>query len=129
MTGSPLVAIIDDDLGMRLAIDALIRSLDYRTAIFASAEEFLTSRLARTCDCIISDVRMDGMSGIDLVARLNSAVEGGASPPPTILMSAFTDTQMENAAMTAGAICLLKKPFNAEALIAHIETLVASSPI
>jgi FixJ family two-component response regulator len=110
---------------MRLAVDALIRSLDYRTALFACAEDFLSSLDVDTCDCIISDVRMGGMSGIELVAELVArSVE--KKPPPTILISAFTTRQMEDAARAAGAVCLLKKPFNAEVLIEHIEIAVGS---
>jgi FixJ family two-component response regulator len=121
----PLVAVIDDDPGMRLAVDALVRSLDYRTASFSSAEEFLDSDLLDKFSCIISDVKMGGMTGIELVAKLHgpTTVFG---PPPAILVSAFTTEQMHEAAKAAGAIGLLKKPFDADLLIEHIEQAIGA---
>ncbi len=110
---------------MRWAVDALVRSLDYRTALFASAEEFLVSDARTECSCLISDVNMTGMTGIDLVSELDCD-KFGHRLPPVILISAFTTDQMADSAMASGALALLKKPFDAERLILHIETALST---
>lgn len=126
MSTQPLIVVVDDDPGMRWAVDALIRSLDYRTALFASAEEFLASGVSQQCSCLISDVNMGGMTGIELVSRLGRNASGDRHPP-IILISAFTTPHMAEAARSAGALSLLKKPFDAEGLISLIELAIASS--
>ena len=123
MATPPLIVVIDDDPGMRWAVDALVRSLDYRTALFASAEEFLASRMGPGCSCLISDVNMSGMDGIELVSKL-SLNNAGRRMPPSILISAFTTEHMMLAASTIGALALLKKPFNPDSLIHHIEEAI-----
>lgn len=118
----PLVVVIDDDPGMRWGIDALLRSFDFRTALFSSAEDYLASE-SKLCACLISDVNMGGMSGLDLVSRLDVDANGDRTPP-IVLISAFTTDTMFEAARTAGALALLKKPFDANVLIAVIEKAV-----
>jgi FixJ family two-component response regulator len=115
---SRLIAIIDDDEGMRVSLDGLLRSLGYRTELFDSAEEFLESRSARAADCVISDIHMPGgMSGIDLARCLND----DRLPTPLILMSAFADDNIRRQAADTKIHCLLAKPFDDDILIACLE--------
>ncbi|WP_210251675.1 response regulator transcription factor [Neorhizobium galegae] len=113
-----MIAIIDDDEGMRVSLDGLLRSLGHRTELFDSAEAFLESQSAGTADCVISDIHMPGgMSGIDLARRL-----GDDRPPmPVILMSAFADKDVRERAEDTKVHCLLAKPFDEETLIACLE--------
>jgi FixJ family two-component response regulator len=118
----PLVAIIDDDVGIRNALRALMRSAGYRAETFPSAEEFVVSDAATLSDCVIADVAMHGMSGIELAALLKSR---GFSAP-LILISALTDEALELNALLNGARCLLRKPIDPNALIALMEQSIAS---
>ncbi|WP_426122875.1 response regulator [Pararhizobium sp. PWRC1-1] len=124
MTASPLVVVVDDDPGMRWAVDALIRSLDYRTALFSSAEDFLSSAIMSECHCLISDVNMGGMDGFEMVSKL-TVDAAGERLPPTILISAYTTPKMAETAKLMGAMVLLKKPFDAENLISYVERAVS----
>ncbi|WP_027684229.1 response regulator transcription factor [Rhizobium leguminosarum] len=124
---APLVVVIDDDPGMRWAIDALVRSLDYRCATFSSSEDFLASGVVSTCDCVVSDVQMRGMSGIDLALRLRGQSDAAGSVP-VVLISAFADERMTQAANAANAVALLKKPFHGDALVHCIEQAIARRP-
>ena len=121
MTTEQLVLVVDDDDGMKTSLDALMRSLGYRTSTFRSAEELLCSADAFTADCIICDIEMrDGMSGISLAAHFsNSDVRR-----PVILISAYVDKKIRDAGISAGAIAVLKKPFVGEALIEIIEAVL-----
>jgi FixJ family two-component response regulator len=112
------IAIIDDDEAVREATKALLRSLGYVTCIFASAEEFLTSREQPQVSCIISDVRMPGMSGIALQQHLLAE----DCKTPIILVTAFPDESMERQALSAGAFGFLHKPYNEQSLIDCIES-------
>lgn len=115
---SRLIAIVDDDEGMRLSLDGLLRSLGHRTELFDSAEAFLESRSARAADCVISDIHMPGgMSGMDLARRLGD----GRRPMPVILMSAFADDNIREQAEDTKIHCLLAKPFDDDILIACLE--------
>jgi FixJ family two-component response regulator len=122
----PLIVVIDDDPGMRWGIDALLRSFDFQTALFSSAEDYLASDDARLCACLISDVKMAGLSGLDLASRLAVNAEGERIPP-IVLISAFTTQTMIDAAFQAGALALLKKPFDADSLMGVIEQAVGRS--
>lgn len=118
MTTEQLVLVVDDDDGMRTSLDALVRSLGYRSATFRSAEQLLCSADARLADCIISDIEMrDGMSGIALAAHFSI----NEAPVPVILISAYVDEKVYAAGIGAGAVAVLKKPFVGETLIDLIE--------
>jgi FixJ family two-component response regulator len=113
-----MISIIDDDASMREATSGLVRSLGYATATFASAEEFLDSaRLAETA-CVITDVQMKGLSGVELQDRL---VTGGHQMP-IVFMTAFPDARIRDRVMEAGAIGFLNKPFEDESLIACLDS-------
>lgn len=114
MSSIPTVAIVDDDDAIRDALDGLIQSLGYHSARFASAEEFLASPDRAGIDCMITDVHMPGLSGLELQDRLNA--EG--CKPPTIFMTSYHDESTRSRAMDGGAYCFLSKPVDDEVLIA-----------
>lgn len=121
MNQQPLISIVEDDDGVRLALDGLIRSIGYRVAMFDSAESFLDSPCAAISQCVISDIQMPGgVSGIELTSR----IVAGAADIPVILISAFLDDQIEGSAYAAGAELCLKKPFDGEILIACLERAI-----
>jgi FixJ family two-component response regulator len=112
-----LIAVIDDDETFRGALVDSLCSLGYRTRGFASAEEFVAAGGETSCDCVITDIHMPGMSGLDL-KRLLTAHD---CKVPVIMITARAEPRLEAKAVASGAICLLKKPFEANALIACLE--------
>src|SRR5262245_64029588 len=112
----PLVAVVDDDESMRDTTKDLLDSAGFRTAAFASAEAFLKSPRLASISSLIADMRMPGMSGLDLH---NHLVASGR-PIPTILVTAYADDAVRARAVEAGVICYLAKPFVAEELLACI---------
>ena len=108
-----LVAIIDDDASVRATTDSLVRSLGYIVHTFASAEEFLRSNRLDDLSCVISDVQMPGMSGVDLQAHLLTQ----GYRVPFIFFTAFPDERIRAQALRAGAICYLTKPFDGDSLV------------
>ena len=120
---APLIVIIDDDISIRNALRALMRSASYRAETFASAEAFVGSDTAS--DCIITDVAMQGMSGLELAALLKSR----GCTVPVILISALTDYDLEMKAIFNGARCLLRKPIESNVLISLVEESIASRPL
>ena len=121
MVCRPLVAIVDDDESAREAVAALVRSLGFTTAKFASAAVFLQSSRRAATACLIVDMRMPGMTGLQLHHRL---LEGG-TPVPTIIMTAQPDDEARSSALDAGACCYLPKPLQPEELLACILSALA----
>lgn len=111
-----LVAIVDDDDLMRGALQGMLKSVGLRSQAFASAEEFLTSGQQSQTACLIADVRMPGMSGLELQAELNDEQRR----IPTIFITAHGDEKMRVRALRAGAVEFLAKPFDDEALLASV---------
>lgn len=117
MPGLPLISVIDDDASLRSALTGFVRSLGYEARAFASAEDFLGTFIAGAVSCVISDIQMPGMSGIDMInhlAALNVDL-------PVIAISGRPDPTLEQKALAAGAVCFLRKPFEADALICCLE--------
>ena len=114
----PLVAIIDDDASVRVTTDSLVRSLGCRTRTFASAEEFVRSNRLDDLSCVIADVQMPGMSGVELQVHLRSQ----GSRVPFIFFTAFPDEKIRAQALAAGAICYLTKPFDEESLVVSFQS-------
>jgi FixJ family two-component response regulator len=114
----PLVAIIDDDASVPVTTDSLVRSLGYRTRTFASAEEFVRANRPDDLSCVIADVQMPGMSGVELQAHLRSQ----GSRVPFIFFTAFPDEKIRAQALAAGAICYLTKPFDEESLVVSFQS-------
>ncbi len=109
-----MISIIDDDRSVREAVQSLIRSLGYEAAIFASAEEYLGSHRVHDTECIITDVQMPGMTGIDLRDRL---VAGGYHRP-IIFMSALSPEEASGAgSLATSASRFLRKPFTDKRLV------------
>jgi FixJ family two-component response regulator len=113
LSNLPLVAIIDDDESVRATTDSLVRSLGYIVYTFASAEEFLRSNRLDDFSCVIADVQMPGMSGVELQAHLLTQ----GSRVPFIFFTAFPDERIRAQALRAGAICYLTKPFDGDSLV------------
>ncbi len=117
MSSEPLIAVIDDDEPFRIALVESICSLGYGARGFASAEEFFAASRESSCDCVITDIHMPGMSGLDL-QRLLMARDRRV---PVIMITARGDPGLEARAAASGAVCLLRKPFGADALIGYLE--------
>jgi FixJ family two-component response regulator len=107
LSKAPLIAIVEDDEFFRQSMRRLMRSLGYTTEAFASAADFLASRLDETA-CLIADIHMPGMTGIELYARL---IEAGHEIP-TILVTAYPDEAIRARALKDGIACYLLKPFD-----------------
>jgi len=111
-----VVAIVDDDESVRTSVQGLLRAAGLPAKTFATAEEFLDSGQQRHAACLISDIRMPGMSGIELQARLNSQ----DCRIPLIFITAHGDANMRLQAMRAGAAEFLTKPFNDHMLLERV---------
>jgi FixJ family two-component response regulator len=118
-----MIAIVDDDRSVREAAKTLIRSLGYATAAFASAEEFLESGRLRDTACLITDVQMPGMSGVDLQDHLTANGHG----TPVIFVTAYPDERVHARALEAGAFGFLSKPFTEESLIECLDRALQQS--
>src|ERR1700694_2329780 len=115
--GKPnLVAIVDDDDLMRSALQGLLKAVGLPARAFASAEEFLQSGQHRQTACLIADIRMPGMSGLELQAKLNAE----CCRIPTIFITAHGDVKMRMQALRAGAVEFLAKPFDDEVLLENV---------
>ncbi|WNC93129.1 response regulator [Paraburkholderia sp. FT54] len=109
---TPVVSIVDDDSAVRVALSSLIRSLGWTVRMYESAEEFLASGQAAHTSCLISDIRMPGMSGIEMHERLRA--QGHA--PATIFISAYPTSALQAKAASNGALVVLQKPYQATAM-------------
>lgn len=119
---APVISIIDDDESLRTALVGLVRSLGYEALGFGSAEEFLQVGTGKSA-CIISDIQMPGMSGIDLKRHLSAR----AVTTPVIMITARAEPGLKERALASGAACFLKKPFEADALIDCLEKAIGAS--
>jgi FixJ family two-component response regulator len=108
-----IVAVIEDDDSYRSAVQRLLKAAGFRVRSFASAEDFLNSGQQQTTGCLIADIRMPGMSGLDLQSKLNS----DHCPIPTIFITAHGDEKMRLQAMRSGAVKFLAKPFDGDTLL------------
>jgi FixJ family two-component response regulator len=109
----PMISIVEDDESVRDTMSGLIRSLGYNAATFASAEEYLRSERLGDTSCLITDVQMPGMSGLDLQDRLIA----GGHRIPIIFVTAFPEERSRARAFKAGACGFLSKPFRDDRLI------------
>lgn len=117
----PVISIVDDDESMREAAKGLMKSLGYNAVAFPSAEDFLGSRQLSQTRCLIADINMPGMSGLDLFRRLS----GSSTPIPTILITGYPDDRVRDNALRAGVVCYLSKPFDESDLLACIKLALA----
>lgn len=123
MSEHPLIAVVDDDVSMRGALQRLLRLEGFRTAAFASAEDFLHAGQLQDTACVIVDVRMPRMSGLELqrqLATTNCSI-------PLIFITAHGDAAARAQALRAGAVAFLSKPFRDEVLLRAIRSALQSS--
>jgi FixJ family two-component response regulator len=108
----PVVSIVDDDTAVRLALGSLIRSLGWQARMYESAEGFLASGQAAHTSCLICDIRMPGMSGIEMHERLRAQRHA----PATIFITAYPTPSLQAKALNNGALALLQKPYDPAAM-------------
>lgn len=123
MSGSSLISIVDDDGSLRNSLNNLLRSLGLRTESFASAEEFLSSDQLKDTACLILDVRMPGMNGLDLQRHLLAA----NFPLPIVFITSHGDDEARTRALEAGAVAFLYKPCREETLMEAINSALLRS--
>ncbi len=118
MAKAALISVVDDDDSVRESLRGLLRSVTFGVEVFTSAEEFLSSDRMRETDCLILDVRMPGMSGLELHRLLVS------SHPhlPVIFITAHGDEELRSRALRGGAVDYLLKPFSDDALLNAVQT-------
>jgi FixJ family two-component response regulator len=119
-----LISVVDDDESMREALRGLMKSLGYKAEAFGSAEEFLNSRQVSRTSCLIADVNMPGMTGLELHRRL---VASGKAIP-TILITAYPDETVRERALGDGVIGYLSKPFDENDLLTCIRSSLNIGP-
>ena len=117
-----LVLIVDDDESMRVALHGLLKAVGLPAQAFASAETFLESGQQHQTACLIADIRMPGISGLELQAKLNAE----RCKIPTIFITAHGDSQMRMQALRAGAVEFLTKPFDDEVLLESVQAALES---
>ncbi|QFR33870.1 response regulator transcription factor [Ancylobacter sp. TS-1] len=108
-----MITIIDDDESVRTATESLVRSLGFTARTFASAEDFLASPLRGETDCVITDVQMPGMSGVELQSHLRAH----GDRTPLIFITAFPEERIRRQVDAGGAFGFLAKPFDGNAMI------------
>ena len=119
-----LVSIVDDDESLRRSVKNLLTSVGFRVETFASAEAFLESAHRADTRCVVLDLRMPGMSGLDLLMHL--AANG--SPVPVVILTAHSDDEARRRTLQAGAVAFLGKPFHGEALLGAVRRALAETP-
>jgi FixJ family two-component response regulator len=117
-----IIAIVDDDDSMRSAVQDLLEAVDLRAQGFASAEEFLKSGKQLNTACLIADIRMPGMSGLELQASLNAQ----RCRIPIIFITAHGDGRMRMQALRAGAVEFMAKPFDDQVLLESVRAALES---
>ena len=122
MSAASVISVLDDDPYVRAAINNLLESRGYVVHTFASAEEFLRSSDSNGTSCVIADVQMPLMTGIDLLTQMRA--HGSATP--FIFITAFPDESVRVRALKAGAVCFLGKPFAASDLMQCLDRALAA---
>jgi FixJ family two-component response regulator len=117
----PVISIVDDDESVREATKGLVRSLGYVAATFASGEEFLNSDRVNDTSCLITDVQMPGLDGLELQSRLTTM----GRHVPNNFVTAFPQERIRARALKAGAFGFLSKPFSDASLIACLDRALA----
>ena len=119
----PVVSIVDDDASLRRSLRNLLASVGFRVETFQSAEEFLHSAHRQNTGCMVLDLRMAGMSGLELLKHLATA----GSRIPVIILTAHGDEDTRHRALQAGAVAFLKKPFQSAALVDAVRTALSTT--
>ncbi len=119
----PLIAVVDDDASVRESLESLMRSVGYAVKVFASAEEFLSSPRLLEANCLILDVRLSGMDGIDLHRHL---LAENYKVPVVFMTAHASDEHARSRALRNGAVDYLIKPFSEEALLSAVDVALSS---
>ena len=119
-----LVSIVDDDESLRRSVKNLLTSVGFQVETFASAEAFLQSAHRADTRCVVLDLRMPGMSGLDLLTHLAAT----GSPIPVVILTAHSDDEARRRMLQAGAVAFLGKPFHGEALLSAVRRALAENP-
>jgi FixJ family two-component response regulator len=122
MSEIPTIAVVDDDAAIREAVQSLIRSVELRAEGFASAQDFLQSGHLPDTACLIVDVRMPCMSGLELQQQLTTA----HCPLPILFITAHGDAATRARALSAGSVAFLDKPFSDEDLLRAVQAALPS---
>jgi len=122
-TETKLISVVDDDESIRDSTRTLLRSVGHRVATFPSAETFLESDALAKTECLILDIRMPGMNGLELQRRLRTSGVG----VPIVFVTAHDDQPNRHQAMVGGATGFLCKPFDASVLLTAVETALKSN--
>lgn len=122
-TRQHLVVIVDDDEGTRDAMRALLSAFGYPTALFTSGEDFLRAAPGSKVSCVLLDIQLGGMSGLELAGQL----AGTGFSCPIIFMTGSLDESFEKQALALGGVAFLRKPFPADRLIEAIKKATAIS--
>lgn len=115
-----VVSVVDDDASLRRSVRNLLTSLGFRVETFASAEAFLESSDRDKTGCLVLDLRMDAMDGLELLRQLTVA----RTPIPTVILTAHGDEELRARAMQAGAVAFLAKPFHADVLLDAVKAAI-----
>jgi FixJ family two-component response regulator len=122
VTNRPLIAIVDDDASVREGTVDLIQAIGFAAQGFDGASDFLNSNQIDSTSCLIADMRMPGMTGLELHDRLITS----GKIVPTILLTAYPNRRDRERALQAGVICYLAKPYNQDDLLACIRSALES---
>jgi FixJ family two-component response regulator len=117
---SHLVAVVDDDASVRRGLARLLRSADLQVHTYASATEFLDTGLPTAPNCVILDIHLGGMSGLELLSKLRAL----GLNLPVLIITAHDDAQTQEAAVRAGCAAYLRKPLDAKVLLEEVATAV-----
>jgi FixJ family two-component response regulator len=118
-----IVVAVDDDFRVRESLESLVESAGYKPVVFSSAEEFLRSGTLTAATCVIADVRMPGMDGLELQRRIRLKRPG----LPVIFISGYNSSEIRQKALDEGAVDFLYKPFDAASLLAAIHAALANA--
>jgi FixJ family two-component response regulator len=120
---TPVISIVDDDQSVRASLDDLVSSLGYVVHTFVSAEQFLESPQTKTTSCLISDIQLPGFSGFELQQALHKR----GYTTPILFVTAYPSAAEELRAISAGAMCILRKPLDNQLLAENIEIALKRS--
>ena len=116
------IAIVDDDEALREAMECFVQSLGYNVSTFGSAEEFLNSEQVSKISCLITDLNMPGLSGLDMQSRLI----GEGYKVPIVFITAYPEERHRQRALQDGAVCFIAKPYSERHLIGCLERALSS---
>jgi two-component system, LuxR family, response regulator FixJ len=124
MSDKTVIHVIDDDAAMRDSLAFLLDANGFKPRVYETADAFLKGTSLDVARCVVSDIRMPGMTGVELVRKL----KGGGSKCPVILITGHGDVALAVEAMKAGAVDFIEKPFDDEALLGAIRSALQASP-